>query len=74
VAAYKAVAEDPAALWANWLRGTVKLPAGIGDVRQMDERVKRLERAISLALSNCYDGPMPDYVRDALLKAKETKL
>lgn len=43
LAAYKAVVEDPAALWANWLRKTVKLPAGIGDVRQLEERVKRLE-------------------------------
>lgn len=43
LAAHKAVVEDPAALWANWMRGTVKLPAGIGDVRQHQERVKRLE-------------------------------
>ena len=45
VKAHKAVTEDPHALWTNWLRGTVKLPAGIGDVRQLEERVRRLERA-----------------------------
>jgi hypothetical protein len=39
------VATDPHALWANWLRGTVTLPAGIGDVRQYQDRVKRLEEA-----------------------------
>jgi uncharacterized protein (UPF0335 family) len=40
-----AVATDPHALWANWLRGTVTLPAGIGDVRQYQERITRLEEA-----------------------------
>ena len=39
----EAVVNDPHALWANWLRGDVKLPAGIGDVRQYQERIKRLE-------------------------------
>jgi hypothetical protein len=42
VKALKAVTEDPQALWTNWLRGTVKLPAGIGDIRQSEERAKRV--------------------------------
>ena len=39
----EAVTNDPHALWTNWLRGDVKLPVGIGDVRQYQERIKRLE-------------------------------
>jgi hypothetical protein len=39
------VLSDPHALWANWLRGTVQLPAGIGDIRQANERVKRVLEA-----------------------------
>ena len=39
----EAVVNDPHALWANWLRGDVKLPEGIGDVRQYQDRIKRLE-------------------------------
>ena len=39
----EAVTNDPHALWANWLRGSVALPAGIGDVRQYQDRIKRLE-------------------------------
>jgi hypothetical protein len=41
----EAVTNDPHALWANWLRGSVALPAGIGDVRQYQDRIKRLEAA-----------------------------
>ena len=39
----EAVVNDPHALWTNWLRGDVKLPEGIGDVRQYQDRIKRLE-------------------------------
>jgi hypothetical protein len=39
----EAVVNDPHALWANWLRGSVALPVGIGDVRQYHNRIKRLE-------------------------------
>jgi hypothetical protein len=39
----QAVTNDPHALWANWLRGSVTLPEGIGDVRQYQDRIKRLE-------------------------------
>ena len=39
----EAVTKDPHALWTNWLRGDVKLPEGIGDVRQYQDRVKQLE-------------------------------
>ena len=42
----QAVTNDPHALWANWLRGSVALPAGIGDVREYQERIKRLEEAL----------------------------
>jgi len=40
------VINDPHALWANWLRGSVTLPVGIGDVRQYQDRIKRLEEAL----------------------------
>jgi|688.fasta_scaffold64964_11 hypothetical protein len=42
----QAVTNDPHALWANWLRGSVALPVGIGDVREYQERIKRLEEAL----------------------------
>lgn len=48
--AYEAVCRDPEALWSNWLRGTVKLPSGIGDVRQYQERIQQLEDAIRKTL------------------------
>ena len=41
----EAVTNDPHALWTNWLRGDVKLPVGIGDVREYQDRIKRLEDA-----------------------------
>ena len=49
VKALKAVTEDPHALWTNWLREDVKLPAGIGDIRQSEERAKRIEEALEMA-------------------------
>ena len=42
----EAVTNDPHALWVNWLRGSVTLPVGIGDVREYQERIKRLEEYI----------------------------
>ena len=48
----EAVVNDPHALWTNWLRGDVKLPEGIGDVRQYQERIKRLEEA-GIELREC---------------------
>jgi hypothetical protein len=39
----QAVTNDPHALWANWLRGSVTLPEGIGDLREYQDRIKRLE-------------------------------
>jgi hypothetical protein len=39
----EAVVTCPQTLWANWLRGSVALPKGIGDVRQYQERIRRLE-------------------------------
>jgi len=41
----EAVTNDPHVLWVNWLRGSVTLPVGIGDVREYQERIKRLEEA-----------------------------
>ena len=52
----EAVVNDPHALWTNWLRGDVKLPAGIGDVRQYQQRIKRLEEAgDALSETQTYD-------------------
>lgn len=39
-------------------------------LQEQQERIKRLENAVSAALQNCYDGPMPDYVRTELVEAK----
>lgn len=50
----EAVVNDPEALWANWLRGTVKLPSGIGDVRQYQDRIKRLEE-FARTIENDFD-------------------
>jgi len=43
----QAVTNDPHALWANWLRGSVTLPVGIGDVREYQDRIKRLEEELN---------------------------
>ena len=45
----EAVVNDPHALWTNWLRGDVKLPVGIGDVREYQDRIKQLEDRIHRA-------------------------
>jgi hypothetical protein len=55
---FKLVCENPAALWANWLRGTVALPAGIGDVRQEQARVRELE--VKLEAWKAYAGRLED--------------
>jgi hypothetical protein len=63
------VINDPHALWLNWLRGTVTLPVGIGDVRQYQDRIKRLEEAgdaMEPWCSNCQ-------IRLNWHKAKEAK-
>lgn len=49
----EAVVNDPEALWANWLRGTVKLPAGIGDVRKHQEHIERLVDAGDAVSERC---------------------
>ena len=64
----EAVVNDPHALWTNWLRGDVKLPAGIGDVRQYQDRIKRLEEAGD-AMERYCDAISADNWR----KAKEAK-
>jgi hypothetical protein len=65
----EAVTNDPHALWANWLRGSVALPVGIGDVREYQDHIKRLEGAGDEAIykTNLFD-------REAhWFKAKEAK-
>ena len=49
----QAITNDPHALWANWLRGDVKLPEGISDVRQYQDRIKRLKEALDLVRPHC---------------------
>ena len=66
----EAVTNDPHALWANWLRGDVKLPEGIGDVREYQDRIKRLEEAGDKMEPWCSEyGPIYRW-----RKAKEAKL
>ena len=79
----EAVTSDPHALWANWLRGSVTLPEGIGDVREYQDRIKRLEEALYLVRPYCsfvhhskkhqhaYNEPCP--VVALIEKTKESK-
>jgi hypothetical protein len=68
----QAVTNDPHALWANWLRGSVALPVGIGDVREYQERIKRLEEGGGLALGYASQGDFHS-ADEVWLKAKEVK-
>ena len=68
----EAVVNDPHALWANWLRGDVKLPAGIGDVRQYQDRIQRLEEAGDALKAAGYFGGWADAV-NKWIKSKEDK-
>ena len=71
----EAVVNDPHALWTNWLRGDVKLPVGIGDVRQYQDCIKRLEEAgdkLHWAWMNPFD-PAGETIVDNWDKAKEDK-
>jgi len=70
----EAVVNDPHALWTNWLRGDVKLPAGIGDVRQYQDHIKRLEDAgdeLGYRLRLRDEADSDAYLK--WLKAKEAK-
>jgi len=79
----EAVVNDPHALWTNWLRGNVKLPKGIGDVRQYQERIKLMEEALSVVVVSCdhlhhskkhrHQLGEPCPVVELLKQAKETK-
>ena len=69
----EAVVNDPEALWTNWLRGTVKLPSGIGDVRQYQAHIQRLEEC-GHQLFLWLDRNTPVTVRNDWIKAKEAKL
>jgi hypothetical protein len=64
----QAVTNDPHALWANWLRGSVTLPVGIGDVRQYQDRIKLLEEAGDALANNHNPFTFIDWT-----KAKEDK-
>ena len=69
----EAVVNDPHALWSNWLRGDVKLPEGIGDVRQYQDRIKQLEEQLWLTLNEprTPDAFIPELaVRENLYGAK----
>jgi hypothetical protein len=52
----QAVTNDPHALWVNWLRGSVALPVGIGDVRQYQDRITHLESALRRIANQDYRG------------------
>jgi hypothetical protein len=67
----QAVTNDPHALWSNWLRGSVTLPVGIGDVRQYQDRIKRLEEAGDAMINEEYNKPR--HV-EQWRKVKEAKL
>ena len=69
----EAVVNDPHALWINWLRGDVKLPVGIGDVRQYQDRIKQLEEAGDEAIHEAAHGREDDAL-EIWNKAKEDKL
>ena len=69
----EAVVNDPHALWTNWLRGNVKLPVGIGDVRQYQDRIKQLEEAGDEAIHEAAHGREDDAL-EIWNKAKEDKL
>ena len=66
----ESVTNDPHALWANWLRGSVTLPVGIGDVRQYQERIKRLEEAGDAMVDKGWNEP---HLAGEWRKAKEAK-
>jgi len=68
----QAVTNDPHALWANWLRGTVTLPVGIGDVREYQDRIKRLEEAGDRILNANNDDEEYEAIKH-WNKAKEAK-
>lgn len=83
----EAVVNNPNALWTNWLRGTVALPSGIGDVRQYQNKIKeltkRLDDALDCVVVSCsylhhkkkhqheYNKPCP--VEQLIRKAMESK-
>jgi hypothetical protein len=69
----QAVTNDPHALWANWLRGSVALPVGIGDVREYQERIKRLEEALHRIANTDYRGNRSTESQIAFEALKEAK-
>jgi hypothetical protein len=70
----EAVVNDPHAFWANWLRGSVALPAGIGDVRQYQDRINHLETALRRIANTDYRGNRSTESQIAFEALKEDKL
>jgi hypothetical protein len=66
------VTNNPHALWVNWVRGDVKLPEGIGDVREHQDHIRRLEYAGGLALGYASKGDF-ESADEVWSKAKEVK-
>lgn len=66
---FEQICKDPATLWLQWTRGNVALPEGIGDVRAMEERVKRLKEAGDNLARFCVAG----FDIDKWNAAKESK-
>jgi hypothetical protein len=70
----EAVTNDPHALWVNWLRGDVKLPSDIGDVRQYQARINHLETALREIANQDYRGNRSTESQIAAEALKEAKL
>jgi hypothetical protein len=67
----QAVTNDPHALWVNWLRGSVALPVGIGDVREYQDRIKRLEDIIKRASNEFFRDGSDGQVANGMLSILE---
>lgn len=84
----EAVVGNPEALWTNYLRGVIRMPSGIGDVRalnarvrELEERIERLVEAGGLAVQHCAPNWLDSEARaackaravEALAATKEAK-
>lgn len=64
---------ETAVLVLNQIKTQWMKDAQATKIRELQDRIKRLEEAAMMALHGCYNGPMPDHVRDALADAMEAK-
>jgi len=69
----QAITNDPHALWVNWLRGSVALPVGIGDVREYQDRINHLETALRRIANTDYRGNRSTESQIAFEALKEAK-